>query len=117
MRRWPSKSFEYCVLLFTNVIRYRAYCAAPSCSKFLHPYTHTMNQTTNVEFAVCEEEGCGKTTCIGCKTVIEGDAMNHKCEKNEEDEKFNQIAKEKGYQQCGVCGVTVELMEACNHIR
>lgn len=49
--------------------------------------------------------------------MLDQGVQNHFCKKNEEEEKFRQTAKEKGYQQCTVCGATVELMEACNHIR
>jgi DNA-directed RNA polymerase subunit RPC12/RpoP len=49
--------------------------------------------------------------------MLDQSVQNHVCKKNEEEVKFRQTAKEKGYQQCTTCGATVELMEACNHIR
>tara|TARA_R110002003_G_scaffold9_36_gene702 strand:+ start:31838 stop:32038 length:201 start_codon:yes stop_codon:yes gene_type:complete len=65
---------------------------------------------------MCEDEACSKLTCVGCKMLLENGTQNHVCKKNEEEEKFKQIATEKGYQECNVCGATVELAEACNHI-
>jgi hypothetical protein len=40
----------------------------------------------------------------------------HTCTTPEIDEKFQQTAKEKGYQECKICGHVIELKEACNHI-
>jgi len=93
------------------------YCGAPSCNEFLHPSTHITDPDTKLTYAICEDGACSKATCTGCKMLLAEGVQNHDCKKDEEEEKFRQTAKEKGYQQCTVCGATVELMEACNHIR
>lgn len=55
-------------------------------------------------------------TCVGCKTLLEHGTCDHACTKSEDEKKFKETATEKGYMDCGVCGATVELAEACNHI-
>jgi hypothetical protein len=55
-------------------------------------------------------------TCLKCKTLLDQGTQNHECKQDEDDAKFKQAAAEKGYQECFVCGATVELAEACNHI-
>ncbi|KAH8730468.1 hypothetical protein GQ44DRAFT_700366 [Phaeosphaeriaceae sp. PMI808] len=101
---------------YATLKKFRVYCATPACGKFLHPSNHITDEHTQVTRAVCEDEKCGKTTCTGCKELLEGDVRNHTCKKNECEEKFQQIVDEKGYQTCKICGATVELSEACNHI-
>lgn len=119
MRFWQSKSPIYFFLApsgLANNCRFRVYCANPPCAKFLQPTAHIKDSDTNVTYAMCEDEACSKLTCVGCKMLLENGTQNHVCKKNEEEEKFKQIATEKGYQECNVCGATVELAEACNHI-
>lgn len=96
--------------------RYRVYCASPTCSKFLAPSTHVKNASTNVAWAKCQNDLCGMLTCTSCKTLIE-DIAAHTCERDEDYKKFKQTATEKGFQECPTCASTVELAEACNHIR
>lgn len=62
------------------------------------------------------DDACGKLTCTTCKALFDG-VEGHVCEQNEDYKKFKQAAAEKGYQDCPTCGSTVELKEACNHIR
>lgn len=100
----------------TNIHRYRVYCASPTCSKFLNPSTHTKDASNNITYALCQDETCGKLTCTSCKTLLDG-VEGHSCEQNEDYKKFKQIATEKGFQECPTCASTVELAEACNHIR
>ncbi|KAF2036042.1 hypothetical protein EK21DRAFT_52351, partial [Setomelanomma holmii] len=102
---------EYAVLA-----KYRVYCANPPCATFLHPSAHVQDAEVGIAYAICEDEACGQLTCVGCKTLLDNGTQNHVCKKSEEEEKFKQTATEKGYQQCNVCGATVELAEACNHI-
>ncbi|KAJ4381375.1 hypothetical protein N0V86_003724 [Didymella sp. IMI 355093] len=101
---------EYSVLA-----KYRVYCASPSCSKFLSPATHVKDPSTNVSYAVCLDNACGKLTCTNCKALL-GGTEGHTCEQNEDYKKFKQTATEKGFQECPTCASTVELAEACNHI-
>lgn len=99
-----------------TVDRFRVYCANPPCANFLHPTAHITDPETNITYAVCENEECNKLTCTGCRTLIEQGTQDHVCKKDEDEEKFKQTATEKGYQECSICGATVELTEACNHI-
>jgi hypothetical protein len=92
------------------------YCGNPRCGKFLQPSAHVTDRATEITYAICEDDTCGKLTCIGCKNVLDEGTQNHICKKNENEEKFLQVAKENGYQECRTCGATVELAEACNHI-
>ncbi|KAF3047992.1 hypothetical protein E8E12_005103 [Didymella heteroderae] len=101
---------EYSVLA-----KYRVYCANPSCSKFLSPATHVKDPATDLSYAICLDDACGKLTCTTCKALLDG-VKNHACEQNEDYKKFKQTAAEKGFQECPTCASTVELKEACNHI-
>jgi hypothetical protein len=103
-------------LVLTILNRFRVYCGNPTCAKFLHPTAHITDAESTITYAICEEEKCAKLTCTSCKTLIEHGTQNHTCAKDENEEKFKQIVTEKGYQECSVCGATVELAEACNHI-
>jgi hypothetical protein len=97
--------------------RFRVYCGNSSCAKLLHPSLHVINPETKIAYAICEDETCGISTCTSCKMLLKQGAQSHICRKDENDEKFKQAAMENGYQVCNVCGVTVELSEACNHIK
>lgn len=92
------------------------YCANTSCAKFLDPYNHITDANSNIVYALCESEDCGTITCIGCRSMLKDGIENHTCEVQENDKKFKETADEEGYQECFVCGRTVELAEACNHI-
>jgi hypothetical protein len=96
--------------------RFRVYCANPPCGKFLHPSAHITDPETKVTYAICEDDACGKLTCAGCKVQLDQGTQNHTCKRNDEEEKFKETAIKNGYQECSVCGATVELAEACNHI-
>lgn len=101
----------------TDHFRFRIYCANPSCATFLRPDTHIVNAENQVTYAICESEDCGKKTCVTCKKVLHDGATGHFCEIAEEDKQFKDTVKKEGYQECYACGSTVELTEACNHIR
>lgn len=72
--------------------------------------------STNISYAICQDDECGKLTCTSCKTLLDG-IEGHACEQNEDYKKFRKTATEKGFQECPECGTTVELAEACNHIK
>ncbi|KAI4645117.1 hypothetical protein J4E93_005917 [Alternaria ventricosa] len=101
---------------YTILAKFRTYCANPACAKFLPPGAHVEDPETKITYAICEAEECGKLTCVKCRSLLDEGTQNHKCDQNEDDKKFKQTANEKGYQECFVCGATVELAEACNHI-
>ncbi|KAL5114843.1 hypothetical protein ACEQ8H_007272 [Pleosporales sp. CAS-2024a] len=101
---------------YSILIKFRVYCGNPVCARFLHPSSHVTNQTTNVTYAVCENDTCGKLTCVTCKNLLNDSTTNHVCKPDENEEKFQKLAEKKGYQSCSQCGATVELAEACNHI-
>ncbi|KAI4657741.1 uncharacterized protein J4E78_006129 [Alternaria triticimaculans] len=101
---------------YTILAKFRTYCANLACAKFLPPGNHVEDPESKITYAICEAEECGKLTCVKCRTLLDEGTQNHKCDQNEDDKKFKQTANEKGYQECFVCGATVELAEACNHI-
>jgi len=92
------------------------YCGNPACAKFLHPSTHVTDPATKITYSICEDDACGKLTCIGCRNILVDGTKNHVCKKNENEEKFQKLATENGYQNCSQCSAVVELMEACNHV-
>jgi hypothetical protein len=68
---------------------------------------------------VCKGEGgCGKKTCTGCKTLVDGDgdSQTHVCEESEAEKQFKELAKKKRFQECPSCCSMVELRDACNHV-
>ncbi|CAN9397112.1 unnamed protein product [Alternaria alternata] len=101
---------------YSILAKFRVYCANPACGKFLHPESHVEDQETKITYAICDSEECGKLTCAKCKALLVDGTQNHECKQTEDEKKFRQTANEKGYQECFVCGATVELAEACNHI-
>jgi hypothetical protein len=103
-------------MTITNSLRYRIYCADPSCATFLGPAGHITNPDANITYAVCEGTDCGKITCVTCKKLLPNGIEGHVCEVQEDERKFRETAKEQGYQECASCGHIVELAEACNHI-
>lgn len=74
------------------------------------------DEATKITYAICEDPACGKMTCTGCRVLLHDGTKDHVCTKSDEEEKFKKIAQENGYQECTVCGATVELIEACNHV-
>ncbi|KAF2730501.1 hypothetical protein EJ04DRAFT_407450, partial [Polyplosphaeria fusca] len=88
----------------------RVYCATPACGAFLNPATFI-----TITFAVCID--CKAMTCASCKQRITAGLQSHQCEVSEEDKQFAIVARENRYQNCYNCGLTIELAEACNHIR
>ena len=97
--------------------RDRVYCADPKCAEFLEPRTHVKHGVTQLSYAVCQGEGCGKTTCTVCKGLVAGDAGVHVCEEDNENYKqFKELARRKRYRECPACGSVVELKEACNRV-
>lgn len=92
------------------------YCADPSCAAFLRPDTYNTEPDFGVTYAKCEKKACGKVSCISCKTILTK-VPGHICSVAEADKQFRAMAEREGYQECYACGSTVELTEACNHIR
>jgi len=103
--------------MLTITYRFRIYCANPSCARFLRPDSHITDSKHQVTYAICEDEACGKVSCVTCKTVLANGVAGHVCEVSEADKQFKDTAKKEGYQECYACGSTVELAEACNHMR
>jgi hypothetical protein len=99
-----------------DVNRFRVYCSNQRCLKFLPESLQVIDADTRVTYATCDVEDCRTRTCISCKKPVGQRVQNHTCEESEEDKMFRQTAMEKGYKECFLCGVVVELMEACNHI-
>lgn len=71
---------------------------------------------TDVSYAICMDDACGKLTCTTCKALLDS-VEDHTCDQNEDYKKFKEAAAEKGFKDCPTCASTVELKEACNHIQ
>ncbi|ORY18729.1 hypothetical protein BCR34DRAFT_595955 [Clohesyomyces aquaticus] len=93
--------------------RFRVYCANSACDShpFLHPDSYIQE---SIRYAVCD--ACSIPTCVGCKTLVQGEVGVHECEVTEAEKKFHETVKEKGWKECYSCGKWVELAEACNHM-
>ncbi|KAJ4297928.1 hypothetical protein N0V90_005827 [Kalmusia sp. IMI 367209] len=101
---------------YTILPKYRVYCANPKCGKFLHPNGHIRDADSDVTYVVCDSDECFQATCVSCKGLLVDGVQGHICVVAEHDKKFKDCVNEQGYKECSVCGVTVELAEACNHI-
>jgi hypothetical protein len=99
-----------------TIDRFRIYCGNSACGRFLHPSSHVTDPETSITYAICNDDACGKLTCTACRALLHQGTQDHICKKNEDEEIFKQTAAEHGYQECSLCGATVELIEACNHI-
>ncbi|EMD69276.1 hypothetical protein COCSADRAFT_56374, partial [Bipolaris sorokiniana ND90Pr] len=102
---------------YSILAKNRLYCANTSCARFLHPSSNVKDALSSTTYAICKAEECGGWTCVHCKTLLDKNSPAHTCGSNDVDENFKQIVLKKGYQRCFACGATVELAEACNHIR
>ncbi|KAF1978233.1 DUF1680-domain-containing protein [Bimuria novae-zelandiae CBS 107.79] len=92
------------------------YCGNVECGKFLHPSEHIKDADTEIAYAVCDGNDCFQATCYTCKSLLAEGIQEHVCQVAENEKKFKETVDEKGYKECFVCGRTVELAEACNHI-
>ncbi|OAG05293.1 uncharacterized protein CC84DRAFT_834351 [Paraphaeosphaeria sporulosa] len=101
---------------YTILPKYRVYCANTACSKFLHPNGHIHDADSNMTYAVCDSDDCFQATCCSCKMLLADGTESHVCEINDEDQLFKETVAKRGFKECFVCGATIELAEACNHI-
>ncbi|RJE24123.1 RING [Aspergillus sclerotialis] len=84
----------------------RLYCADPTCSKFIPPFT------VKDEHGCCPE--CGKNTHVLCRSL---EHPNVDCPLDEALQSVLAMAEAHGWRRCFNCRTMVELKHGCNHIR
>ncbi|KAI9805500.1 MAG: hypothetical protein M1825_000751 [Sarcosagium campestre] len=100
--QWNRKYQEY-------TTKNRIYCPARGCGEWIKPSN------------IYNESGrkCGK--CSRCKTKVcclcNGKwHTKRECPKDEETNRFVEIAKQEGWKRCHNCSAMIELKEGCNHM-
>lgn len=80
------------------------FCSRPSCSAVLSK-RHIVG-----DIGMCSD--CDRRTCLSCnKEEHQGE-----CKKDEDEEKFMDLANKRGWQKCYLCGQMAEKTEGCNHM-
>ena len=83
----------------------RLYCADPTCSKFIPPFT------IKDEHGCCPE--CGKNTHLLCRSL---EHPNVDCPLDEALQNVLAMAEAEGWKRCFNCRTMVELKHGCDHI-
>ncbi|EON62547.1 hypothetical protein W97_01771 [Coniosporium apollinis CBS 100218] len=104
IEEYKTKQIEY-----ATDPKSRIYCANPRCSTFLLQEPGQEGPAkTNID---CVK--CGAITCTGCKEVITVDE-EHSCKDKIQNLGYDKDNRSK---PCPYCRTSVELTDACNHLR
>lgn len=100
--KWNKKYQEY-------TTRNRIYCPSRSCGAWIKPSSSTtVGGRKRYKCTRCGTKVCG--LCNGRWHI------KSECPKDEETQKFIEVAREQGWQKCYNCRATVERKEGCNHM-
>jgi hypothetical protein len=83
----------------------RVYCADPTCSKFIPPFS------IKGEHGTCP--GCKQQTHLPCRSLAHTEVD---CPKDETLPVVLEIGEAEGWKRCPHCRTMVELQQGCNHI-
>lgn len=98
------KRFNECNVEFNT--RNRTYCHVAQCSTFIEP------KYVSVHVAQCPR--CYEKTCTICKQRAH---KSGNCPRDESVQEVIALGMEKGWKRCYICGLMVELLQGCNHMR
>ncbi|ORX97238.1 hypothetical protein BCR34DRAFT_497048 [Clohesyomyces aquaticus] len=101
---WNKKYQEY-------TTANRLYCPHKGCGEWIKPSKIRRDPMTNRKYAQCGR--CSTKVCVQCNNKFH---TRRECPRDEETNRFVQMAKEKGWQRCYSCKAVVELKEGCNHM-
>lgn len=89
----------------------RVYCPAKGCSDWIKPsHIHT-DLRSGRKYGRCSR--CQTKVCCLCSTKWH---KSRDCPKDDEHQKFVDLAKEAGWRRCFRCKAMVELQAGCNHM-
>ena len=102
--RWNRKYQEF-------TTKNRIYCPAKGCGSWIPPRDIHMDKEAKRKYGKCNR--CKTKVCATCNGKWHG---SRPCQNDEETSKFQEMAKEEGWQRCYNCSAMVELKEGCNHM-
>ncbi|KAH0541499.1 hypothetical protein FGG08_004040 [Glutinoglossum americanum] len=105
---WNQKYQEY-------TTKNRIYCPSKGCGEWIKPANiHTDNSGS---FGGGRKYGkCGRCKTKVCCLCNGRWHVGKDCPKDEETNRFVEVAKKEGWQRCYNCSAMVELKEGCNHM-
>ncbi|KAL6711204.1 hypothetical protein ACN47E_005735 [Coniothyrium glycines] len=101
---WNKKYQEY-------TTENRLYCPARGCGQWIKPSRIRIDRVSNRKYAKCGH--CGTKVCVLCNSKFH---TRRECPRDEGSNRFEEMAKEQGWQKCYNCKAVVELKEGCNHM-
>lgn len=101
---WNKKYQEY-------TAKNRVYCPTRGCGEWIKPSNMRMDNSVGRKYGKCPR--CRGKVCVKCNGRWH---MRKDCPKDEEMQRFAEMAKESGWQRCYNCKAMVELKEGCNHM-
>lgn len=101
---WNKKYQEY-------TTENRLYCPARGCGQWIKPSRIRVDTTYGKKYAKCGH--CGTKVCVLCNSKFH---TKRECPRDEGSNRFEEMAKEQGWQKCYNCKAVVELKEGCNHM-
>ncbi|KAF2135159.1 uncharacterized protein K452DRAFT_55978 [Aplosporella prunicola CBS 121167] len=101
---WNKKYQEY-------TTKNRIYCPTKGCGEWIKPSHMHMDPSVGRKYGKCVR--CKTKVCVLCNAKWHG---NKECPKDEETQRFADMAKQAGWQRCYNCKAMVELKEGCNHM-
>lgn len=106
--KWNKKYEEY-------TTKNRIYCPAKGCGEWIKPSNIFLDRSSGAtggrKYGKCPS--CRTKVCCTCNGRWH---MGSDCPKDEDTQKFAEIAKQEGWQRCYNCSAMVELKEGCNHM-
>ncbi|KAK7557968.1 hypothetical protein IWX48DRAFT_183613 [Phyllosticta citricarpa] len=89
----------------------RLYCPSRGCGEWIKPSHIRMDSVAGRKYAKCPR--CRTKVCVLCNGKWH---TRRQCPRDEETQRFTELAKEAGWQRCYNCKAMVELKEGCNHM-
>ncbi|KAK8214175.1 hypothetical protein IWZ01DRAFT_229487 [Phyllosticta capitalensis] len=89
----------------------RLYCPSRGCGEWIKPSNIRMDSASGRKYAKCPR--CRTKVCVLCNGKWH---TRRQCPRDEETQRFTELAKESGWQRCYNCKAMVELKEGCNHM-
>ena len=91
----------------------RLYCPAKGCGTWIKPEYIKLDYKGNKTYGKCPK--CNRKVCPKCNGKHHPDKKD--CPNDPETQAFIKTAKENGWQNCGKCGLTVERIDGCHHMK
>ncbi|GAD95803.1 zinc knuckle containing protein [Paecilomyces variotii No. 5] len=106
--KWNKKYQEY-------TTKNRIYCPTKGCGEWIKP-DHIFVDTSGGATGGRKYGKCSRCKTKVCCTCNGKWHSGKECPKDEDTQRFVEVAKEKGWQRCHSCSAMVELKEGCNHM-